>query len=56
MFDTWLEEEDIIRIYNVCNTDGINVTANELDEFLRLVNHAIMIKAGGKEYNSAIIQ
>ena len=57
-FDTWLNEDDIMRLWNI--TQGIlpNVaaTSNEMDEFLKLVNHSAMLKMGGDGYDTSTLQ
>jgi hypothetical protein len=57
-FDTWLNENDIERLWKV--TQGelplVAATANEMEEFLKLVTHAAMIKVGGDEYQTSTVQ
>ena len=57
-FDTWLNEDDIERLWKVTQGELPDqaATANEMDEFLKLVTHAAMIKVGGSEYQTSIIQ
>lgn len=57
-FDTWLNENDIERLWKVTQGElpHAAATANEMDEFLKLVTHAAMIKMGGVEYKTSTVQ
>lgn len=56
--DTWLEEGDIQRLWDVCH--GIlpeaAATFDEIKEFERLVLHTAMVKVAGKDFITATIQ
>lgn len=56
--DSWLEAEDIDRLFAVVEgrLPDVAVTAAEITEFQRVVNHAIMIKQGGSGYQQATLQ
>ena len=51
-FDTWLKEEDMQRLWDVCH--GVlpenAATDDELIEFERCVMHAAMVKTAGEDY------
>lgn len=57
-FDSWLEEDDVQRIWDVAH--GLlpenAATMDELVEFERLVQHAAMLKMGGSGYQAATLQ
>lgn len=57
-FDTWLEEEDIQRLWDVAHglIPELSATTAELEEFQRLVTHCAMIKMGGEDYQQATLQ
>ncbi len=57
-FNTWLTENDILRIWNVIQgiLPNIATSIDELNEFNRLVNHDAMIKSGGNGYHTATLQ
>ena len=57
-FDTWLEEEDIERLWAVCHgtLPETAATGEEIDEFARLVMHTAMLKLAGPEYQEVILQ
>jgi len=57
-FDTWLLDEDINRLWRIANGDltVIAASTSEMKEFLRVVNHAVMIKMGGDGYQLATLQ
>lgn len=52
-FDTWLQDSDIDRLYQVCmgTLDEVFASESELAEFMRLVNHAAMEKFAGEDYS-----
>jgi hypothetical protein len=56
--ESWLEEDDIQRIWDVVhgNLPESAATADEIEEFSRLVTHAAMIKMGGTGYQGATLQ
>lgn len=56
--DSWLEPEDIDRIYAAAEgrLPESAVTDDELQEFRRIVDHLIMIKQGGSGYQQATLQ
>lgn len=51
-FETWLTEEDIHRLWQVCHGQLPEVAASvdEVEEFERVVTHAAMLKVAGKDY------
>lgn len=57
-FDSWLEEEDIQRIWDVAHglLPATAATLDELVELERLVRHAAMLKMGGSGYQTATLQ
>ncbi len=57
-FNTWLTENDILRIWNVIQgiLPNIATSTDELNEFNRLINHIAMIKSGGNGYHTATLQ
>ena len=57
-FDTWLEEADIERLWAVCHgtLPEIYASAEEIDEFHRLVTHAAMLRVAGEDYLQAVVQ
>ena len=57
-FDTWLEEEDIERLWAVCHgtLPETAATGEEIDEFARLVMHTAMLKTAGADYLQATVQ
>lgn len=57
-FETWLEEEDIERLWAVCHgtLPKTYASGEEIDEFARLVTHTAMLKLAGPEYLQAIVQ
>jgi hypothetical protein len=57
-FDTWLNENDIERLWKVTQGELPHVAASseEMDEFLKLVTHVAMIKMGGIEYQTSTVQ
>ena len=56
--DSWLEEEDVERLWAVAHglLPETAATADELEEFLRVVQHAAMLKMGGSGYQTARLQ
>ncbi len=56
--DSWLEAEDIDRIYATAEgrLPETAVTDDELREFQRIVEHLIIIKQGGSGYQQATLQ
>ena len=56
--DTWLDENDIERLWKVIQGElpSAAASSNEMDEFLKLVNHAAMVKMGGVEYQTSTVQ
>lgn len=58
MFDTWLTEDDSLRLWAVVHGELPETAATdaELVEFERLVMYTAMIKIGGEEYAGATIQ
>ena len=56
--DSWLEPEDIDRIYAAAEgrISELAVTDAEIEEFQRIVNHLIMIRHGGSGYQQAQLQ
>ena len=57
-FDTWLEEEDVERLWAVVHGDlpETATSADEIDEFKRWVEHCARIKMGGDGYLGATLQ
>lgn len=57
-FDTWLNENDIERLWKVTQGElpDVAASADEMAEFLKLVTHAAMLKTGGSEYQHSVIQ
>jgi hypothetical protein len=57
-FDTWLTEVDIERLWAVCHgtLPEIYASADEIDEFHRLVTHAAMLRVAGPDYTQATVQ
>jgi hypothetical protein len=57
-FDSWLEEDDVQRIWDVAHghLPATAATMDELVEFERLVQHAAMLKMGGSGYQAATLQ
>ena len=57
-FDTWLTEVDIERLWAVCHgtLPEIYASADEIDEFHRLVTHAAMLRVAGHDYLTAVVQ
>jgi hypothetical protein len=57
-FDTWLNENDIERLWKI--TQGmlpeLAASEAEMKEFLRVVTHAAMVKVGGHEYQTSTVQ
>lgn len=51
-FETWLAEEDIQRLWDVChgNLPEDAATVDELEEFERCVMHTAMQKVAGEDY------
>lgn len=58
LIDSWLEEEDIDRIFLAAEgtLPSTAVTEDELVEFHRIVDHLIKIRAGGSGYQQATLQ
>jgi endonuclease/exonuclease/phosphatase family metal-dependent hydrolase len=58
LIDSWLEEEDIDRIFLAAEgtLPSTAVTEDELTEFQRIVDHLIKIRAGGSGYQQATLQ
>ena len=58
LIDSWLEAEDINRIFAAAEgtLPETAVTCDELEEFQRIVEHLIKIRAGGSGYQQATIQ
>jgi len=56
--DTWLSDNDIIRLWKVIQKELPDAAASsdEMDEFLKVVTHVAMIKTGGSGYETATIQ
>ena len=56
-FDSWLEEEDVQRLWDVCHgvLPTTAATADEIKEFERMVLHAAMVKVAGEDYESAAV-
>lgn len=57
-FDTWLSEEDAIRLWKVCHGElpECDATLRELKEFERLITKIAMVKIGGEEALTATRQ
>jgi hypothetical protein len=57
-FDTWLTEDDTLRLWAVVHGDlpESAATGDELVEFERVVLYSAMIKMAGPEYANATIQ
>ena len=57
-FDTWLTEADVERLWAVCHgtLPEIYASADEIDEFHRLVTHAAMLRVAGEDYSKATVQ
>jgi len=57
-FDTWLDENDIERLWKVTQGELPEVAAStdEMEEFLKVVTHAAMLKTCGSEYQHYILQ
>lgn len=57
-FETWLREEDMQRLWDVCH--GVlpehAATNQELEEFERCVMHAAMVKMAGADYMTHTVQ
>lgn len=51
-FDSWLNADDVDRLWKVVHGElpETAATADELDEFHRVVVHAAMLKVAGKDY------
>ena len=51
-FETWLTEEDVQRLWQVCHGQlpEAAATFDEMEEFERVVTHAAMLKVVGKDY------
>ena len=56
--DSWLSPEDIERIWRVGQGElpDTAATAEEIEEFDRVVKHVLMLKAGGSGYQDSTIQ
>jgi hypothetical protein len=56
--DTWLQEDDVQRLWQVCHglLPETAATFDEIKEFERVVMHAAMLKAGGEGYSTAPLQ
>lgn len=56
--DTWLTKNDIDRLWKVLHGElpDAAASADEMDELLKLVTHAAMVKTGGSDYQTATIQ
>jgi hypothetical protein len=50
--DSWLEEEDVDRLWKVAHglLPDVAATSDEMAEFLRIVTHAAMLKVAGNDY------
>lgn len=57
-FDTWLTEADVERLWAVCHgtLPEIYASADEIDEFHRLVTHAAMLRVAGPDYLTTVVQ
>lgn len=57
-FETWLEEQDVERLWAVCHgtLPETAATADEIMEFERLVMHAAMLRVAGPDYLTAVVQ
>jgi hypothetical protein len=57
-FETWLKEEDMQRLWDVCqgNLPEAAASERELEEFHRCVMHAAMVKIAGADYLSHTVQ
>ena len=57
-FDTWLNENDIERLWKVIQGELPHAAASsdEMDEFLKIVTRVAMIKMGGSEYQTSTVQ
>jgi hypothetical protein len=51
-FDSWLDADDVDRLWKVVHGElpETAATADEIDEFHRVVTHAAMLKVAGKDY------
>jgi len=58
VFDTWLTDADVERLWAVCHgtLPEIYASSEEIDEFARLVTHSAMIKLAVPDYSQAIVQ
>jgi hypothetical protein len=56
--ESWLSEEDVPRLWAVVHGElpETAATADEIDELLRVVEHAVMLKMGGSGYQTATLQ
>jgi hypothetical protein len=56
-FESWLSESDVERLYKVCHGELPQELASEkeIDEFTRVVMHAVMLKYGGEDYFGKIL-
>lgn len=56
--ESWLDPDDIPRLWAVMHGDlpETAATADEIDELLRIVQHAAMLKMGGSGYQTATLQ
>ena len=57
-FDTWLSENDIDRLWKVSHGElpPAAASSDEMDEFLKVVTHAAMVKMAGSDYQNNVIQ
>jgi hypothetical protein len=53
-FDSWLSDKDVDRLWRVVHGElpELAATADEIDEFQRVVTHAAMLKIAGKDYQT----
>jgi hypothetical protein len=58
MFDTWLTEDDSLRLWAVVHGELPETAATdaELVEFERVVMYTAMLKVGGEEFAGATVQ
>lgn len=58
VFDTWLKEDDMQRLWDVCHGKLSEAAASEeeLEEFHRCVVHAAMVKMAGADYMLHTVQ
>lgn len=51
-FESWLDADDVDRLWKVVHGElpEVAATADEIDEFHRVVTHTAMLKVAGKDY------